>query len=564
APHPEYGWPVRLAALVVVTAAGCASYYEKQADEVATDVLHAGREYVLPEDRRAFEVTYRPFERTEDGAILAAGKRIEVRPGGETTDLSPNDALRIAIVANRELQDRKEALYSAALAVASGRRGWNHPLLAGPISGDYFDSRTAGGGETSEATGSAAASLTQRFVDGGILTVGTALDLAVDTLAGGTVAQSLLEANFTQPLLRGAWRGFAYEDQYRRERDFLLRLLAYERFRQTLAADIVTRYYLVLQQRDELQNEQANIERLGRSVALTRALAAGGEVSQIDLDQAVQNLLEARIRHETNVQNYENLLDRFKITLGLPLQANVELDTGALAALKERGKKEIPIEEKNAILVALASRPDVLQERAVVRDTARNVEIAADQFLPALDMELGLSAPGTPPNEWWRIRFHEQTRTAGLRLRYNIDQTENRDQYRNAQLEWARSRRDLNRFTDQVRLDVREAYRELLRADRSYELQQENVRTARRRTRLAEIEQEQGEASVRDVLEAQDALRRAQNGLTQTLISYMTTRLNFLATLGMIRVDGEGRIHEPTDPLEYEQLKQRYEYLAAG
>ena len=84
---------------------------------------------------------------------------------------------------------------------------------------------------------------------------------------------SLLEANFTQPLLRGAWRGLAYEDQYRLERDFIFRVFDYERFTQTFGAGIFSQYYSVLQQRDRLANEQANIERAAARM-MQRGLAA--------------------------------------------------------------------------------------------------------------------------------------------------------------------------------------------------------------------------------------------------------------------------------------------------
>jgi len=111
-----------------------------------------------------------------------------------------------------------------------------------------------------------------------------------------TTVGSLLEANFTQPLLRGAWRALAYEEQYRLERDFLFAVYDYERFRQTFAAEIVSQYYALLSRRDQLRNEQENIERLESTWQWTQVQAENGEVSSIQAYQARQDLLEAQVR----------------------------------------------------------------------------------------------------------------------------------------------------------------------------------------------------------------------------------------------------------------------------
>ncbi len=554
-----------LVAVVLCQAGGCTpKQYAQQADRAAGRVLVEGQRVALPEPM-GFEVDYQPYRpRRPEGPIAVGDKAIPLDTSADPTVLSVEDCLAVAFANSRSLQDRKEILYAQALAVASSRRGWDVPLLAGTITGDLDVERQQGGETASDLFADGEVSLTQRLRDGGVITLAAAMDVAIDLLVGGesTTVGSLLEANFTQPLLQGAWRGLAYEDQYRRERDFLFSLWDYERFKQNLAVDIYSRYFNVLQQRDELENERANIARLRRSVRLTQALAAGGEASQIEVDQAMQNLLDAQVRFEFSLQTYEDALDRFKITLGLPLAAAMAVDyPGALGQLKEVGKKDVSIEEAEAVNVAFTTRPDVLLERAAVRDADRDVTIAADRFLPQLDVQLGYNAPGTDPAEFYRVQFHRHNRFAQLTLDYNLDQTDNRDRYRLSLLALDKARRDWAEFRDEVVLQVRDAYRTLLRTSRSYDLQVANVEIARRRTKLAELQQEQGQASARDVLEAQEALRQAQNGLTRSLVTYTTTRLDFLATVGMIRVDAQGQIHERTEPLTFEGIAEKYPYV---
>ena len=210
----------------------------------------------------------------------------------------------------------------------------------------------------------------------------------------------------------------------------------------------------------------------------------------------------------------------------------------------------------------MVTRPDVLRQAASVRDAGRNVEIAADAFLPQLDVTLGVSAPGTDPREFARTQFHRHTREASVVFDYELDQTDNRDAYRGSLLARDRARRGWEEFLDELRLDIRQSYRSLLQSRSSYELELRNVEIAKRRRKLAVLQQKEGQASARDVLEAEDALRRAQNGVTNALISYTTTRLQFLTTLGLLGVDEKGQLHERPKPIQFDRIQKRYPYVA--
>ena len=554
--------------LVGVSAGGCTlSDYSRQADRSAYATIASARQNALG-GGAPFDVDYRPFAPPEGqaGEPIRIGDKSLPVGGGKPVTITLSEALRVAARNSRSFQTRKEQLYTQGLALANERRSWNWPQLGGTASADGDWSRTEDAGGTTKSSAAAVGpTLTQRLAGGGVLVVAATLDFATDFLgSSGTSVGSLLDANFTQPLLRGAWRGLAFEDLYRTERDFLFAVFDYERFTQTFAADIVTNYYAVLQQRDQLENERSNIERLRQTLALTRVLVEGGQVSPIQQDQAEQNLLNAQIRFEQNQQSYRNTLDQFKLTLGLPMAANVAPDYPAeLRRLNEAGPTAIGFEEAEAVAIALAVRPDVLTERSKVRDARRDVEITADDFLPQLDLELSISAPGTETQQPYRVRFHGHTRQAQLTFNYDLDQTDNRDAYRSAMIELAKTTRDLDQFEDNVRLAVRRSYRALLQSRHSYELQKRSVEIALRRRKLASLQQKEGEASARDVLEAEEALRSAQNGLTTALISYTTTRLEFLAGLGMIGVDEKGQIHERAKPFQFDRLRRRYPYVGA-
>lgn len=563
------GWYMRAAlpAMAVLCLVwGCTpAEYARQADKAAYAALRTGRHTALGEGSD-FDVAYAPLPIDESRGrpeIPLDDKSIPLS-GNAETPITLEEALRIAFRNSRELQDRREQLYSQALALASARRSWNWTNWSLPVDADAEHVAIHHNGDTNAATADAELSLTRRFIHGGVLVLAAGLDFATDFTGGSnTMVGSLLEANLTQPLLRGAWSGAAYEAQYRRERDFLFAVYEFERFRETFATSVVSRYYSLLSSRDRLRNEQENIQRLENTWQWTQIQAENGEVSVIQAHQARQDLLEAQVRYEQLQESYRDDVDRFKIFLGLPLRSGVVPDyPAAINSILDEQPMALGIEEHEAVRVAISGRPDVLTEVAALRDAARDVELAADDFLPQLDVELAAAAEGTDPRDFYRVRFHEHQRTARVTFSYDLDQTANRDAYRNAMLGYEKGRRDLAEFLDEVRLEVRRAYRSLERSRRSYELQTENVRIARQRRALAVEEQKSGMASARDVLEAEAGLLRALNGLTSARLNYETTRLEFLATLGMVAVDERGQIHERHDPFGFDRIERIYQYLS--
>ena len=556
--------------------AGCKPQeYADKADTDAYGALSKAHEQAMGRPA-PFDVRYHPLEATTQPTSAAVdpiqigNKMIPIGGEGKEVVITLDEALQIAFRNSRSYQDQRETLYITALAVANTRRAWSwagwgggSPGTAGYNHNDASPDPTVNGNSGSTTP---KAEFANKLMSGGQLALGSGLALATDTSGLGSFGMnSLLNANITQPLLRGAWRDIAYEVQYRAERDLIFAVYSYQRLTQTFATGIITQYYGVLQQRDLLENERSNIARLKETLAMTKILVQGQQVSPIEQDQAEQNLLDAQVRLQNDEQAYFDALDHFKVQLGLPLMARAELDyPGALEGLRKQGPRVVPLDNEKAVTMAMQTRPDVLTQAAKVRDADRDVVLAADMFNPQIDVVAGAGGTSTPKGQPQNLDFGNHTRNAGLKLDYELDQTDHRDAYRKAMLGADKARRDLAEFTDNVRLEVRQRYRQLQQSRQSYELQQRSVQIATRRRKLASLQLKNNLASARDVLEAEEALRNAQNGLMSALISYTTTRLEFLASLGMIDVDEKGAVHERTEAVLFNRIQGQYPYVATS
>ena len=91
-----------------------------------------------------------------------------------------------------------------------------------------------------------------------------------------------------------------------------------------------------------------------------------------------------------------------------------------------------------------------------------------------------------------------------------------------------------------MKLQVRQALRDLLEARESVLIQEQAVKLAADRVASTNMVLEAGRGEVRDVLDAQDSLLEAQNALTAAMIRYRVSELAIQRDMGVLEVDSEG------------------------
>jgi outer membrane protein TolC len=85
--------------------------------------------------------------------------------------------------------------------------------------------------------------------------------------------------------------------------------------------------------------DQENIEALERFLKLFQAFKEGGDVSQLQVDQVEQQLLQGRSTKLTDEQQYGNAIDQFKLQLGLPTALPIGLEEGPLRPLSRQFRR---------------------------------------------------------------------------------------------------------------------------------------------------------------------------------------------------------------------------------
>ena len=507
---------------------------------------------------------------------------LPVNPGEDPTVLTLLEALQVAAQNSRDYQSRKEDVYRAALDLDLEDDEFRN-TFAGVLEGLHTQDLRTDGAVVRGHTGEAGFDWSKTFETGAEITAGLALDLVKLITADRSSAFGILaDVSISIPLMQGAGWHIVTEPMTQAHRNVIYALNTLERFKRTLAVQVASQYLSVLQQFDQVENEKNNYIRLLTGTRRARRLAEAGRLPEIQVDQSRQDALRARDRWIAALQTYDQRLDEFKIRLGLPTDARIELDSAELDRLADSAKEHMPTAATNepvaesgteatapvdvifpsregggplelppevAAPIALKRRLDLQTLIGRVFDAQRQVIIAAN----ALEMGLTLTASGlagasrslgTAALANGQLRPEQGLYTFGLVLDLPLERTAEQNAYRDSYISLERAVRNVQAQEDQIKLEIRNALRTLLRNRESYQIQAEAVTLAQRRVESTALFLQAGRAAVRDVLEAQEDLVDAQNALTGALVDYRIAELELQRDMGVLQVSDEGIWHE--------------------
>jgi outer membrane protein TolC len=593
-----------LAAAAALSFAGCAaSHFRKSADRETYGVINEKTPAVPGMDTKF------TIEQEDATKLIEDLQPVEVKEEflgeeavakGPVRVISLEKALGLAVKENRDYQRQKELVYLSALQLTLERHQWT-PIFNANAAGGYTRSTTDTTSLSTTAqlaqqapalitqlgqltgtpgellsrysqlvqsaatvTGANQASvniLDERRVTGDVslgmsrLLAGgaqIAVDLSSNFLRFLTNdprvnAESALAASLRKPLLRGAGRKVAQENLTQAERDVLYDLRAFARYRKDFAVQIAETYFRVLQARDAAENNWLGYQALQQDAKRMEAMAREGRATETDLGLSRQAELNAKDDWILSVQRYKQSLDEFKIQLGLKTDAAVVLDPAELDRLMSEGLKHPTLSDEDAVKVALVTRLDLYNVRDQEEDAARKVYVAANALKPGLDLVIQGNVNSQDNNRFQELDFQRARITAGLDLDPDLDKKAERNQYRATLINHERSQRERELAEDNVKLQVREDWRNLEQAKRSFEIRQQGVALNERRVKEQTLLSELGRATARDTVEAQNDLISARNALTDALVSHTIARLQFWRDMGILYIKDNGQWEDVTD-----------------
>lgn len=476
--------------------------------------------------------------------------------------LSLEKALEIAINHSRAYQQRKEQLYLSALSLTLARHEFTPIFSAGGNAtytvttidvADYVPDPTdpsrqipVYGNKLEENRSISGGSETRVSL---LLATGARLSAAFTTdflqymsgTSANTTASHLL-GTVIQPLWRGGGYKVTMENLTQAERNLLYALRDFTQYRKDFSVQIATAYYRVLQQRDQARNSYANLQSSRKNAERTRALAKEGRVAQADLGRLEQQELTSESTWIGAIVGYKSALDSFKIQIGLKTDAAVMLDDGELTRLTIH-HPDVNVEE--AIKVALVTRLDYQNALNEYEDAQRKIAVAANALRAQVDLLASAGIDSKPSDHFAVPDINRYNWNVGMNLDLPLDRVAERNAYRSALITKEQAKRSMTLLEDNIKLEVRDSWRQLDQARRTFEISKIGVNLAERRVEEQNLLAELGRAKAQDQVDAQNDLSNSKNQYTQALVGHTIARLQFWDNLGILYIKDAGQWEEP-------------------
>lgn len=483
--------------------------------------------------------------------------------------LDPIAALQVAARNSRSFQQAKDRLFSAALGLNLEQDAFQ-TAFAASLAGDIAEDRS-GEEPVRGTTGSLPLQATRTFRNGIEWTGSLAVDLAkLLTQSSASSLGILADTGITIPLLRGSGRDIVAEPLRQAERDLLYAVMTFERFKRQFAFDILSGYWNVLQAAREIENARQNYDSLVRSRKRARRLADAGRLPEFQYDQTVQDELRARSRWIDAREQYAGRLDAFKIELGLPPDADISLqeevldtiisalpsatDAPSITNEVHASHDVLPgfpgLDEPTAMQLALQNRLDLQIAYMQIDDARRSIRVARD----ALRAELTLggsvatgdrrSSIGSADRDDARLALDNRRANGFFTLDLPLNRRSERIAYRRSLLDLDAAQREAQGTEDRVKLEIREAIRQLVQTREAFRIQEQAAALAEQRVRSTDMFLEAGRAQIRDVLEAREDLVSTRNALSRAAVNYRIAILRFQRDADLLTVSVDGILQE--------------------
>lgn len=303
--------------------------------------------------------------------------------------LDRSNAVQVALLNSREYQSELEQLYLSALDVTYQRFRFDAQFFGTNstfFTADGPDRSGIGGDSSSLLEEDNSLQVRKLTTTGGEIVAGIANSL-VWQFAGPDdyAASTLIDFSMLQPLLRAGGRAVVMENLTESERALLANVRQMERFRHGFYAQIVAGsnpgtgpsrgglglsalqpslpgggggMFDLMESTIQINNQRSNVAGLRDSLDQLVAFYEAGRIDKLQVDQNRQALYNAQISLASLKQNYQDSLDSFKLTLGLPPSLEVKIDDPLLKPFDLIDEKTLVAQEIVAGMLFKLRDPD--------------------------------------------------------------------------------------------------------------------------------------------------------------------------------------------------------------
>jgi outer membrane protein TolC len=182
-----------------------------------------------------------------------------------------------------------------------------------------------------------------------------------------------------------------------------------------------------------------------------------------------------------------------------------------------------------------------------VLDAERKIVVASNGMLPRMDLLIQSTVNSKDGNRVSALDFQQHDYRARIDLELPFDRKVERNNYRTSLINLEVARRSADAFIDNVKLEVRNAWRSLEQANRDYAISLLSLPLNEDRVEFERIQADNGDGEIQDFVDAQNDLTSAQTALTSSLVGQRIALLQFWRDVGVLYVKEDGQWEKQSD-----------------
>lgn len=207
------------------------------------------------------------------------------------------------------------------------------------------------------------------------------------------------------------------------------------------------------------------------------------------------------------------------------------------------GLEPIEINTDEAMLTALVTRFDLMNERGNLADAWRQIKLAGDDLRSILNLQASQTIrTDSTRNEAFDFTFDDSDTNVRLTFDAPLNRRAQRNSYRIALINYNVALRNLMQAEDQIKFAIRSDIRSLQLDREQYLIAVASAALAsdRRLSTRKQLDEGLGNITARDFLEAQTAYTASLNGVASAHIDYILDRIDLFLDLELLQVDDSG------------------------
>jgi outer membrane protein TolC len=304
-----------------------------------------------------------------------------------------------------------------------------------------------------------------------------------------------------------------------------------DQYARELIASVKKAYFGYLQAAEVVELLDSTETLLLENLRVSERLLVNGKATKEVVYRAEAELSVLRQQQAEADRNVELARSGFNFLLKCPLDSAIEAPVSSGPDLTAVAGPEL------SISTALNNREEIRQVESLVNVAAGGVGLALSRFLPGLSLAFDYGFEG----EDYDFSSDRDFWMASLVLEWNLfNGLQDHARLRQAKLDRRTRELQLEQLRRQVRIEVRDAYQDVVVSDRNLQAASDRVRSSRMAFEVVARKYDEGMASQLEYLDARNAMTQAEVNAIVARYDCLSARAEYerVTAAGSIRIGG--------------------------